>query len=237
MDTINRVGIEYGMAINVKKTKTMVISRKEVVPKVTIHVKVDKLEQVQKFVYLGHMITEDGKCETEIKRRIEIARSAFNQMKALLVSGKISVKVRIRFARCYIWSTLMYGAEAWTINNVMQTKLEAFEMWIYRRIMKVPWTAKKSNVEVLTLVNERRKLMGMIKKRKLKYFGHILRHPCLGKELCEVMVNGKRGGGRPRLKWSDNITKWTDKSYAECSRIASDRNRWRSMVANLLPET
>eukprot|EP00794_Sanderia_malayensis_P015552 gene15552-17137_t len=160
----------------------------------------DKLEQVQKFVYLGHMITEDGKCETEIKRRIEIARSAINQMKALIVSGKISVKVRIRLAKCYIWSTLMYGAEAWTISKVMQTKLEAFEMWIYRRIMKVPWTAKKSNVEVLTLVNERRKLMGMIKERKLKYLGHILRHPCLGKELCEGMVNGKRGRGRPRLK-------------------------------------
>ena len=107
-------------------------------------------------VYLGYMATEDGKCDKEIKRRIGIARTAFESMTKILISRNISIELRSRIAKCYIWSTLLYEAETWTLTKVTSDKLEAFEMWLYRRMLRISWKEHTTNGEVLHKMKTKR---------------------------------------------------------------------------------
>ena len=118
------------MELNIIKTKSMVISRKKPVPNISISVKGKPIEQMDRMVYLSYMATEDGKCDKEITRRIGIARTAFESMAKILTSRNISIELRSRIAKCYIWSTLLCGAETWTLTNVTSDKLKAFEMCV-----------------------------------------------------------------------------------------------------------
>ena len=109
LTAVNEKGKPYGMEMNIIKTKSMVISRKNSAPKISISVEGKAIQQVDRMVYLGYMATEDGKCDKEIKRRIGIARTAFESMAKILTSRNISIELRSRIAKCYIWSTLLYG--------------------------------------------------------------------------------------------------------------------------------
>ena len=230
----NNKGKRYGMEINITKTKGMIVSKKEMVPEITISIEGKNIQQMKEMIYLGFMVTENGKCEREIKRRIGVAKSSFEKMYKVLTSRIINISGRLRLAKCYIWSTLLYGAETWTLSKATVKKLEAFEMWTYRRIMKVSWKEYKSNEEVLSMINSKRMLVEMIKRRKLAYFGHLVRRDDIQRLLLDGKINGKRSRGKQRLTWADNITEWIGMKYNECIRVAQDRGRWRSMTANLL---
>ena len=181
-------------------------------------------------VYLCYMgATEDGKCDKEIKRRIGIARTAFENMAKILTSRNISIELRSRIVKCYIWSTLLYGAETWTLTKVTSDKLEAFEMWLYRRMLRISWKEHKTN-EVLYKMTTKR-LLNTIKKRKCQYFGHIIRGNGVQRLLMEGRIYGRRGRGRPRTMWTDNIKEWTKISYNDCIRvhkIENDGDPWQS---------
>ena len=153
----------------------MVISRKKPVSNISISVKGKPIQQVNSMVYFGYMATEDGKCDKEIKRRIQIARTAFESMEKILTSRNISIELRSCIANCYIWSTLLYGAETWTLTKVTSDKLEAFEMWLYRRMLRILWKEHITNKEVLNKMKTKRSLLNTIKKRKCQYFRHIIR--------------------------------------------------------------
>ncbi|KAG1714892.1 Vacuolar protein sorting-associated protein 8 [Nymphon striatum] len=114
------------------------------------------------------------KNETEINRRIGIAKDAFNNMANILTSRNLKIETKKRLVKCYIWSTLLYGAETWTLTKIMMTKIEAFEMWIYRRMLKISYTEHRTNEFVLRKIEAKRSLMNTIKKRKCTYFGHIM---------------------------------------------------------------
>jgi hypothetical protein len=210
----------------------MVISKKDTTTKINIIIDGTNIEQVTKFMYLGHMITDDGRCEEEIKRRIAIARTTFSKMNKVLTSRKIPLNTRVRIIQCYVWSTLMYGAETWSISQKMQKRLAAFEMWTYRRMLKIPWTAKISNKDVLKQMKITKRLLPTIQTRKLKYFGHITRHSSLQRMLLEGKVNGRRGRGRPRATWITDIAQWTGLKYAAAVRTADDREKWRTIASN-----
>ena len=230
---VNEEGKHFGMKMNIKKTKTMVISRKVETPKVNITLDGQPVEQVERFVYLGQLITENGKCDEEIKRRIEIARTAYIKMRNVLTNPKLSTSARLRFIKCYVWSTLLYGVETWTISKTSQQRLEAFEMWALRRMLRISWTRHVTNEEVLRLADTKRSLFQTVKQRKLSFFGHIMRHDSLQRNLLEGMVEGKRGRGRPRLQWSDNILQWAGLNFEQCKRMAQNRKRWRSVTGNV----
>ena len=234
LTAVNEKGKPYGMEMNIIKTKSMVISRKKSAPKISISVEGKPIQQVDRMVYLGYMATEDGKCDKEIKRRIGIARTAFESMAKILTSRNISIELRSRIAKCYIWSTLLYGAETWTLTKVTSDKLEAFEMWLYRRMLRISWKEHKTHADVLHKMKTKRSLLNTIKKRKCQYFGHIIRGDGIQRLLMEGRINGRRGRGRPRTMWTDNIKEWTKMSYNDCIRVAQDRERWRSMTADLL---
>ena len=150
LTAVNEKGKPYGMEMNIIKTKSMVISRKKPVSNISISIEGKPTQQVDRMVYLGYMATEDGKYDKEIKRRIWIARTAFESMAKILTSRNIGIELRSRIAKCYIWSTLLYGAETWTLTKVTSDKLEPLEMWLYRRKLGISWKEHKTNGEVWT---------------------------------------------------------------------------------------
>ena len=134
---INEVGKQFGMKINIKKTKAMVVSKKPNSSTINIAIDGKQIEQVASYMYFGSLITEDGRSEKEIKRRIMIARSTFTNMRTLLSCRGINLKTILRAIKCYIWPTLFYGAETWTITKSLLSRLDAFEMWVYHSFKNI----------------------------------------------------------------------------------------------------
>ena len=144
--------------------------------------------------------------QKEIKRRIMIARTTFTNMRTLLSHRGINLKTRLREIKCYIWPTLFYGAETWTITKSLLSKLDAFEMWVYRRVLKMPWTEKITNKEVLRRMGTDREIVRQFKTRKLQYLGHLIRHNSSQLQLIEGHIEGRLSCGRPRNTWTTDIT-------------------------------
>ena len=140
VDAVKEGSRVYGLEMNTKKTKTMIV-RRDSNDGSRVNIKVDgvTLEQVESYQYLGQIITEDGRCEKEIRRRIGIAKTNFLKMKDVLITKKLSMEIRKKILHCYIMSTLMYAAETWVINLADWKRLEAFELWALRKMMKVSW--------------------------------------------------------------------------------------------------
>jgi hypothetical protein len=164
MDTLNKTSGEYGMKINIKKTKTMKFSRTEG-GKVSDIIDGKKLEQVRQFCYLGSMLTEDCRCHTDIKRRIAMAKEALTK-KGELMRGTLSLDLKKRIIKTLIWSVVLYGSETWTLVKADIKRLEACEMWIWRKIMKISWTEHKTNDDVLKMVQEERTMIDTIRRRQ-----------------------------------------------------------------------
>jgi len=225
----------YGMAINIKKTKVMVVC-KEGTKQCTITLDNTVLEQVERYKYLGSWITENARCEEDIRARIGMAKAAFWQNKEIM-RGNVRFCTKKRILNCYVFSVLNYGCESWTWNKAMCRKVNAFEMWCYRRMLKISYKDRVTNTEVLHRVNEILHFMTDMKKRKLKFAGHVMRGS--GGEahlyVLEGKVKGKKSRGRPRLTWMNDVMDWTGlETYETVKRIAGDRDKWRAIVVNLL---
>ena len=220
------------MEINIKKTKVMVISKEEGI-KCNIKLENTTLEQVSKYKYLGSWITEDARCVEDIRARIGMAKTAFWQNKELM-KRNISLNTKIRILNCYVFSILNYGCESWTWNQGLCKRIRAFEMWCYRRMLKISWMDKITNEEVLSRVHEDTHFMRNMMKRKLEYAGHVMRGSSGETHLCilEGKEEGMRARGRPRRNWMNDILEWMEvASYGEVKRAAEDKLRWRSMVS------
>ncbi|XP_077302179.1 uncharacterized protein LOC143922722 isoform X1 [Arctopsyche grandis] len=115
--------------------------------------------------------------DEDLRIRIEMARTAFVKMKAALTNKHLNLHTRLRFAKSYVWTVLLHGCETWTLKTKMISRIEAFEMWVYRRMLKIPWTKKISNEAVLGMMGRGRELVSVIKRRKMEYLGHMIRGP------------------------------------------------------------
>jgi len=225
MDGLGSAAHQYDMKINVKKTKVMRVSRKGE-GDVNIFIEGKQVEQVKKFKYLGSIITDDGRCEEEIKARISNAKDAFSKRKELLTQ-KMSKAVRKKIVKTVVWSVALYGAETWTLRKEEMRRLNALEMWLWRRMEKISWTDKKTNEFVLEQVGETRKLVNVVMERKKKWIGHVLRSDGLLKEVMEGKMVGKRPRGRPRTGMLEELK---EGSYGDMKRRAEDRSSWRFWV-------
>lgn len=234
VDQINETSLEHGLKMNINKTKTMIVRRNihHDDSKIKITVEGKELEQVNKYVYLGVLITEDGKCEEEIKRRIGIARKNFINMKNVLTTRKLKINTKKRLIRCYILSTFLYAAETWTINKNSWKKIEAFEMWLLRKMMKISYTEHKTNLEVLQLTKTNRTLKMEIIKRKIQYFGHLVRKGGLQRNILNGRVGGTRGRGRPKRSWFLDIKDGTGLGYSCCVRMVQSRKMLHLVMAD-----
>ena len=225
----------YGMAINIKKTKVMVVC-KEGKTQCTITLDNTVLEQVERYKYLGSWITENARCEEDIKARIGMAKAAFWQNKEIM-RRNVRFRTKKKILNCYVFSVLNYGCESWTRNKAMCRRVDAFEMWCYRRMLKISYKDRVTNNEVLHRVREDLHFMTDMKKRKLMFGGHLMRGSSGEAHLyiLEGKVNGTKNRGRPRLTWMNDVIEWTGlKTYENVKRTAEDRDKWRAIVVNLL---
>ncbi|KAL4148794.1 hypothetical protein QTP88_002949 [Uroleucon formosanum] len=196
---------KFKLKINSKKTKVMVISK--VITNTNITLNNEQLQQVKEFCYLGRLITDDNKSTKEIRRRITLAKHAFEKKRTLLTNKHLSISSRKKFVKAYIWSILLYGCESWTIGKYEKDRLEAMEMWMWRKMTRTSWIELKTNEEVLNEINEERTVMNTIMRRTIKLIGHLLRNIEFITIIMEGKIEGKRSRGKsvnPSLKKSSD---------------------------------
>ena len=197
MDTVVEESEANGLFLNSAKSFTMVFSKSEVRHTCNITVHGNILEQVDRFVYLGSLFMSNGRCEQDVRQRIAIAKSAFTSLEKVLKKRNINIQLRCRFLECYVWSTLLYESEAWTLSSKMLNKLEATEMWFLRRMQRTSYTEHVTNVEVLCRANTKRKILREMVNRQVKFFGHIMRKEEMENLVITGYVESKRARGKP----------------------------------------
>ena len=224
LDLINRKGEKFGMEINFKKTKCMVCS-KLTDQTVTIHLNDQPLKTVDSFKYLGSLLTSDCKSRCDIRQNVAKAKKAFSDMKSVLANLKMPMKLRLRILRCYIEPILLYSSETWTLMTADKKTLMATEMWFLRRMLKIKWTDKVTNEEVLRRAGTRRWMMNTIAKRQTSFFGHIIRKQGLENLAMTGKILGRKSRGRRRRQYLDQIKEWTGIQQTEVLlREANTRN-------------
>jgi hypothetical protein len=173
------------------------------------------------------MLTEDCRCHTDIKRRIAMAKEALTK-KGELMRGTLSLDLKKRIIKTLIWSVVLYGFETWTLVKADIKRLEACEMWIWSKIMKISWTEHKTNDDVLKIVQEERTMIDTIRRRQKNWIGHILRGNSLLKTVLEGRMQGKKTQGRPRTMLLDWMkSKELSRGFKEVKEMAQDRSEWR----------
>ena len=225
MNTLEETSEEYGMKINRKKTKVMRMSKYEG-KRVKIVINGEEIEQVHQFCYLGSLITEDCRCTAEIKRRIAMGKESFWNRGELL-RGKLKMDLKKRMIKSLVWSVALYGAETWTMGKAEVERLEAFEMWLWRRMAKISWEDYKTNEEVLQMVQEERTLIETIRKRQRNWLGHMWRGDSLLRTVLEGRMEGKKPPGRPRKMMLDWLMDREEgRGYKEIKEKAQNRQEW-----------
>jgi len=236
LQTVTQASENKGLQLNAKKTECMVITKKPTVPTCNLTCKGEQIKQVEKFKYLGCIITTDAKCDTEIKKRIAMAKDTFTKMKSVFTNRNISLPTKLNTLKAYVWTVLLYGCDCWTLTRNIEKRLEAAEMWFIRRILKISWMERKSNEEVLAMSGYKRTLLTTIRKRQLKFFGHLNRADGLEKRLLCGKISGVRSRGKQRMKYTDSLNNFTTKKQSSINdliRKASDRDEWKSMIADV----
>ena len=235
IDRVRNASLRYGLDLNIRKTKFMVISRANIDPGALMAGN-EEIERVDKLVYLGTILNSQWDHTAEIRSRIEIARSTCIRMRSLLYCNDLSLDTKMRIVRCYIFPVLLYGVEAWTLTQAAEKKIEAFEMWIYRRILKISYVDHITNVEVMQRMRKEKEILATVKQRKLEYFGHVMRNEQKYRILQLTMqgkIFGKRGPGRRRISWLKNLRQWFGMTSSELFRRAVNKTMIALMIANI----
>lgn len=234
---INKIVViseEYGLSLNISKTKYMLIA-KTTQDNRRIYVKNQPIERVKEYKYLGTTINENNSTSEEIRIRVEQARNTFIKMKRIFNCRDLNLEVKIRLVRCYVLSVLYYGMEAWTLKRIDLKRLEAFELWIYRRILRISWIDKVTNEEVLRRMQKDKEVILTIKRRKMLYMGHIMRGEKyrILQVIMQGKIKGKRSIGRRRNSWLRNLREWFGCTNNQLFRSAISKVKIALMIANL----
>ena len=235
LQNVHTASEEKGLSINVAKTECMVMTKGKERVRCELNLNGERIKQVDQFCYLGSWITADARCEREIKYRIEEAKRAFNEMKCLLKNRNLSLLSRKRMVKTYVWAVLLYGCETWTISRNMEKRLEAAEMWMWRRVLNVSWTERVRNERILERMDTERELLKTIRKRQLQFLGHVMRMEGLESLSLTGRIEGVRARGRQREKYMDGIRRVTGgvKTAPELMQMARERDAWKSMIADV----
>ena len=159
------------------------------------------METVSDFIFLGSKITADGDCNHEIKRRLLLGRKVMSKVDSILKSRDITLPTVVHLVKAMVFSVVMYGCESWTIKKAEHRRIDAFELWCWRRLLRVPWTARRSNQSILKEISPEYSLEGLMLKLKLQYFGHLMRRAdSFEKTLMLVKIEGRRRRRQQRMK-------------------------------------
>ena len=226
---IEDVSKKKGLLLNTKKTKIMVIDYQGNYAD-GFQLGGEQIEEVNDFVYLGSTINKENDCMQEVKRRICIARTTVQKLEKIWKSRAVGKDLKLRILRSSAFSVASYGCESWTYSKKVQAKVDAFEMWCYRRLLRVSWMDRRTNEWVLQQLNTKTILKKQMMKRKLTFFGHVSRHGSLEKCIIQGSMEGRRRRGRPRRMWQKDIEEWTERSLPEASQAAQQRERWKNDI-------
>ena len=168
------------------------------------------------FILEGSKITADGDFSHEIKRHLLLGRKAMTNLESILKSRDITLLIKVCLVKAIVFPIVTYGCESWTIKKAKRQRIDAFELWCWKRLLSVPWTARRSNQSILKEISPEYSLEGRMLKLKLQYFGHLMRRanslektPMLGK------TEGRRRRGWQRMRWLDGITDSTEMSLSK----------------------
>ena len=192
---------KVGLKLNIQKTKIMASG-----PITSLQIDGESMETVTDFTFSSLKITADGDCSHEIKRRLLLGRKLMTNLDSMLKSRDITWPTKVRLVKAMVFPVVMYRYESWTIKKAECWRNDAFELWCWRRLLRVPWTARRSNQSILKISPEC-SLKQLMLKLKLQYFGHLMQRPdSFEKTLMLGKIEGGRRRGCQRMRWLDGTT-------------------------------
>ena len=175
--------------------------------------------------------TELKNCSLEIKRLLPLGRKAMINLDSILKSRDITLPTKVCIVKVMVFPVVMYRCESWTIKKAKCQRIDAFELWCWRRLLRVPWTARRSNQSMLKEINPEYSLKGLMLKLKLQHFGHLMqRADSLEKTLMLGKIEGRRRRGGQRMRWLDGLTNSIDMNLRQVQEIVEDREGWCAAV-------